>query len=102
MDIDVKRTERGFCLLTFFDYYDQECSLQESSLAEEAAIWFGITDANPQILASTVIPNGTGWIKYDVPEDVLLSTRMHLTREQVGKLLPILQHFVNTGDVIEI
>jgi hypothetical protein len=41
----------------------------------------------------------TGWIPYPIPKDVDLSTRMHLSREQVAVLLPILQQFVDTGEI---
>ena len=35
-------TPRGFRIGTFRDLYGQECSVQESSSAEYAAIWFGV------------------------------------------------------------
>lgn len=99
-------TARGFSRLTFSDRYGAECSIQMSSLATEAAIWFGINDAQPQIMASDALKMGfstggqtTGWVPYKVPDEVLLSTRMHLTREQVAALIPVLQHFVDTGEV---
>lgn len=43
--------------------------------------------------------NGVGWVKYPIPEDVSLHTRMHLTRTGVEKLLPVLQKFVDTGEL---
>jgi hypothetical protein len=87
-------TERGFAVIDFEDRYDQSCSIQKSSLATEDAIWFGVNDADPKIL----VPN-VGWTKYPIPEEVSLSTRMHLTQDQVKELLPILQHFVDTGEL---
>jgi len=45
------KTNRGFDITEFDDLYGASCSLQESSLAEQAAIWLGINDANPQIMA---------------------------------------------------
>lgn len=102
-----KRTARGFSSYEFNDRYNEECSLQESSLATEAAIWFGINDANPQIMASDAAAHGvqtnetTGWVPYPVPDAVLMSTRMHLTQQQVADLLPILQHFAETGQLPE-
>ena len=68
-------------------------------MATQDAIWFGIDDPEPQILASKIIEGGTGWAKYPLPEDVHISARMHLSREQVKTLLPILQKFVETGDL---
>ena len=98
------KTDRGFELGKFTDRYGTECSIQESSLATEAAIWLGVDDCMPQIMASEAInlgiPTGgqtTGWIPYPIPKEVLLTTRMHLTQEQVAKLLPSLEHFVKTG-----
>lgn len=97
------KTDRGFPVITFTDRYGDQCSIQESSLATEAAIWIGLDDANPQIMwadakASGVETDATcGWVPYPIPKEVLLSTRMHLTQEQVADLIPVLQHFADTG-----
>lgn len=99
------KTARGFALVDFIDLYGSACNIQKSSLASEDAIWFGIEDANPLILASNANLFGvdtdktTGWVPYPIPSEVLLTTRMHLNREQVAALIPILQKFVNTGDI---
>ncbi len=74
MAIRMKRTERGFNRGEFVDRYDSKCSIQESSLATEAAIWFGVD------------------VDFKGNE-----ARMHLTQEQVQDLLPLLQEFVQTG-----
>lgn len=66
---------RGLNRATFLDRYGVECSIQNSSLATEDAIWLGQQHCG----------------KCDDP------TRMHLTREQVAALLPALQHFVDHG-----
>jgi hypothetical protein len=92
-----EKTNRGFGYVEFNDVYNQKCSIQKSSLASEDAIWFGVDDANPKVLASSTKEGGTGWVKYDIPEHVLLSTRMHLTRKQVKQLLPHLKRFARTG-----
>ena len=52
------------------DRYDRKFSIQLSSLAGEDCIWFGLTLA-----------------------------RMHLTREQVKEIIPVLQEFVDTGEI---
>lgn len=65
-----EKTQRGFSIVNFTDLYGAECSLQKSSLATEDAIWLGVDTA-----------------------------RMHLTQEQVSELLPLLQKFVNTGEL---
>lgn len=92
-------TTRGFGIIEFEDFYGAECNIQESSLATENAIWLGVNDANPQIMASKTKEGGSGWVKYEIPKDVLLTTRMHLTQEQVKELLPILQAFAETGEL---
>lgn len=63
----MKQTNRGFSIISFKDCYNQECSLQESSSAEESRIWLGVHE-----------------------------NRMHLNQEQVKELLPFLQRFVKT------
>lgn len=93
-------TTRGFRLDEFTDRYGERCSLQESSLASEAAIWFG-TEGK----VSRMGPHG--W-EHFTPEDfaeefgypgqsVLVCSRMHLTQDMVRDLLPALQHFAETG-----
>ncbi len=99
MDINKTKTHRGFDYNDFKDRDGVPCSIQESSLASEEAIWFGINDANPRIMESKVKKGGIGWIKYPIIDDVLFDTRMHLTREQVKELLPILERFVETGNL---
>ena len=89
------KTSRGFGLFKFKDKYGVSCSLQDSSLATEPAIWLGVDDPNPQILTTD-----KGWQPYPIPEAVLIKTRMHLTQQQVIALLPILQHFAETGDYV--
>jgi hypothetical protein len=103
--MNIGKTERGFAIGEFTDRYGAKCSLQKSSLATEDAIWFGIDDANPQIMASDAqrlgIPtkSNNGWVKFEIPKEVLLSTRMHLTQEMVQQLLPALQKFAETGEL---
>jgi len=104
-------TERGFGRIEFEDFYGVKCSVQKSSLAEYDCIWLGCNGANPQIMARDAIRLGlkpieggekdNGWVPFDVPDRVLMNTRMHLNREQVKALLPILKHFVKTGELPE-
>lgn len=91
------KTNRGFPLIESKDLYGAGYSIQESSLATQAAIWLGIDDAKPQIMASKTEAGGNGWVDYPLLEDVSLTTRMHLNRKQVFKLLLILIKFVLTG-----
>ena len=64
------KTQRGFPVVYFDDLYGGAYgnSIQLSSLATQEAIWLGT--------------------KVD---------RMHLSRAQVAKLIPVLQGFVDTG-----
>lgn len=106
--MNISTTARGFALAEFTDCYGAKCSIQKSSLATEDAIWFGCDDANPQIMARQAAAHGVvtdetcGWVPYPVPDCVSLNTRMHLTRDQVSELLPILQHFAETGELPEV
>ena len=99
MKITKGKTGRGFDILSFKDRYGVQCNIQKSSLAEEDAIWFGVEDADPRIMAKDTPEGGVGWVKYSIPDTVLLLTRMHLTREQVADLIPVLQKFVDTGNI---
>lgn len=105
MKITKSKTNRGFALREFTDRSGCKCTLQKSSLATEHAIWLGVHDAEPKILAFHAAAFGveteqkTGWVEYPIPKEVLLSTRMHLTQRQVKKLLPILKKFVETGEL---
>ena len=103
--IENTKTQRGFALGEFLDMYGTHCSIQKSSLATADAIWLGVDDPEPKIMASQAkalgveSPETTGWVSYPIPPEVLLNTRMHLSREQVAELIPALQHFVDTGDL---
>lgn len=94
-EVEKTETDRGFGLIKFVDRYNTECSLQDSSLATEPAIWLGVDNADPQIMKS-----GEGWKPYPIPEEVLLKTRMHLTQAMVIQLLPYLKEFAETGKYI--
>jgi hypothetical protein len=86
---------RGFGVISFQDNSKQECSLQDSSLATEPAIWLGINIADPKLFTS-----GRGWEDYLIPPDVMINTRMHLTQSMVKQLLPFLIKFSETGDYV--
>lgn len=99
------KTARGFELGKFTDLYGASCSVQASSLATEPAIWLGTNDAEPKVLHSDAKKLGVatdatcGWVDYPLPKEVLLNTRMHLNQAQVAELLPVLQRFVDTGEI---
>lgn len=70
---------RGLTIARFRDRYGVECSIQTSSLATEDAIWLGQHNTTCSQCGGTE------------------PSRMHLTRELVEMLIPVLQHFVDTG-----
>ena len=84
------KTQRGFTCAKFDDFYGAKCSIQESSIGTVNAIWFGVR-------LGFQPADDYGWQKYNVPSEVSLTTRMHLTQEQVRSLLPVLAHFAETG-----
>lgn len=93
------RTPRGFDVVTFKDRNNVECSIQISSVATEECIWFGCDDADPKIFVPFT---DKPWRKLEKPpeaEEWIFNTRMHLNREQVAKLIPLLQKFVDTGSI---
>jgi len=96
MPIPLKKTKRGFKVGVFTDLYGNECSIQDSSLATQDAVWVGIDDPKPQVL----IP-GEGWQPVEFPEGTAFWTRMHLGRDQAAELIEVLQRFVNTGSISE-
>ena len=72
-DMKAGRTDRGFEIINFKDFYGEECSLQQSSLAENvlpghSAIWLGVKE-----------------------------NRMHLRTRDVLKLIKHLQTWVDIG-----
>lgn len=104
----VKKTARGFELVEFKDRYQSPCSLQASSLAEYqkpgiSAVWIGVDDAQPKVMAQDAASVGVqteqqyGWVAYPIPDKVMLSTRMHLDRKQVQALIGHLQRWLENG-----
>ena len=78
------KTPRGFRHLTFADIDEQPCSLQRSSLASEAALWFGLDI--PQAEVERIVADGK-----------TLRSRMHLTQEMIQILIQPLHCFAETG-----
>jgi hypothetical protein len=103
--MEITKTERGLDIKEFTDIYGHKCSLQESSFTEEHAIWLGVNNTNPQILASDSEKLGIkteykdGWIPFPIPEEVSLYSRMHLSQKMVKELLPKLIQFAETGSL---
>lgn len=95
--LKVKQTNRGFDYTKFKDKYGHQCSLQKSSIATEDCIWLGID--NPKL---TVFEdeNMGKYLVTDLPSNWTVDSRMHLTQQQVKELLPYLQKFAETGELI--
>jgi len=73
----LRKTEREFRRADFLDLYGVSCSIQESSLATDFALWFGAdkgTHHRGECMA-----------------------RMHLNQQLVRHLLPHLTRFAKTG-----
>lgn len=95
-NIKVETTNRGFGVGKFKDSYNNECSIQESSAATDYYIWLGID--KPKITVFEGESRGK-YHEMDVPKTWMVESRMHLSREQVKNLLPLLQKFVETGEL---
>lgn len=98
-----KETSRGFDYYEFEESNGNKCSIQKSSAAEDDYIWFGANKIGIKEFVAYRQPSA--WV--DMPEfDIsdmahhyVANNRMHLSREQVEELIPILQRFVKTGDI---
>ncbi len=100
------RTGRDFGIGRFSDHYGEKCSIQDSSLACQSAIWLGISEDS--VLA--LVP-GQGWKDLDIKQmvrkvepgasNVLVKRRMHLTVGMVRQLITVMQRFVETGSIQE-
>lgn len=92
--IQFNKTERGFGIGEFTDFYGKKCSIQDSSLATQAAIWLGIS--NPEIKS---FRPGEGWRDYQLPSDVTVFSRMHLTIPMAKELRMALDRFIENEQV---
>ena len=94
-----KKTQRGFAYRNFVDCKGVKCSIQESSSAEEPRIWLGADDIGLKHFKAY-----EGWKDVELIDTIaghyVANNRMELNRKQVKKLLPILQHFVETGELL--
>lgn len=87
--MNVEITQRGFGKAVFEDTGGAKCSIQESSLQygdpareEGPMIWLGVDQLGP-MEGNRKVADG----------------RMHLSRQRVKDLLPLLQHFAETGSL---
>ena len=76
---DFKPTKKGLLQAEFVDRFGAICSIQESSFPDEPCIWLGV--------------------EVDIQAREISTGRMHLSRDLANRLLPVLRHFVRTGEV---
>lgn len=81
MKITIRPNVRGFMYVDFKDTYNDDCSIQESSSADEPCIWLGRNEGTHHLGKCLA--------------------RMHLNQEQVKALLPLLEYFVEHGRLPE-
>ena len=97
---EMKHTDRGFAYQEFEDFNGIKCSIQKSSIATDDCIWFGAKDIGLKHFKAY-----EGWkdveLVQTISEHHVANNRMHLSREQVAELLPVLQRFVETGEIDE-
>jgi len=91
-----KKTNRGFSYKNFTDRNGLQCSIQQSTLATEEAIWFGIDRPTLTIFKDESFGQ---YDKVEMPKTYMVDSHMHLTRKQLKKLLPTLIKFVETGEL---
>lgn len=100
-----QKTSRGFTFYKFTESNGNNCSIQKSSAAEMDLIWLGCDELNIQGFTPWGQPESWASITEEQINEkfgtkhISANNRMHLSRETVAELLPILQKFVNTGEI---
>ena len=97
----IKRTRRGFPIKYFTDGNGEICTMQISSaIRDEKLIWLGCEEVG----LKKFIPH-EGWQEIDLKPSgeicYVANNRMHLTQSDVRDLLPALQHFAETGELLD-
>ena len=116
-DLRFGSSARGFDFVEFRDAYGLECSIQCSSAIgdhEDAMdtpgssfLWIGVDDPEPKVMCSMAESLGvekkgdSGWQPYPIPGDVLISSRMHVSREGVEKMVELLNGWLDSGRLID-
>lgn len=102
------KTKRGFEVLEFKDDYGVECNVQISS-AVEPHVWLGVPSPRASIMYKDAKDLGLnlekrfpetnewGWCDFPIPKEVLMESRMHLTKKQAKELALVLLKFSRTG-----
>ena len=82
-------TPRGFVRGDFTDLYGWKCSIQESSLATQDALWLGCDET----------PDGEKLGPIDKISGQHIGSRMHLDVALAKELIGLLQYFVDHGNL---
>lgn len=94
------KTKRGFSYQEFEDYNGVACEIKKSSVAGDDCIWFGAKEIG---LKEFVAYRKPPWKEVELEQTErhhhIANNSMHLSREQVKELLPILHKFVETGEI---
>ncbi len=100
----MRKTNRGFSYKEFKDAAGNVCSIQKSSRADKDCIWLG----NNKIDLKGFYPSTSNpWrdlTDEQIKEkfgctDIVANNRMELSITQVKKLIPLLQKFIETGEI---
>jgi len=97
--MEIKHNQCGFAYVEFVDRYNNKCSLEKSTLAFEDCIWLGCDEIGLKKI------DHQGWQYVVLNDDAdagiyyIANNRMHLTQDNVRELIPILQKFLDTGNL---
>jgi hypothetical protein len=107
------KSGRGFSKVVFKDSHDKQCEILCSSAIDDtdrgwdnpgtSYLHIGLSGPEPIVLCANAEKVGlqpassVGWQPYPIPDDVFISTSMHLSREQVAGLIVRLQEWLDNG-----
>ncbi|CAE7860188.1 unnamed protein product [Symbiodinium microadriaticum] len=109
--MEMTQTHRGFEHGAFKDLNENECSIQDSSLATAAAIWIGVDDANPRCSYKVQLEGEQQeWIKWhkqyradcEGMHSVLAHTRLHFDQVMAAGLAEAIRTFLQQDEVEKI
>ena len=108
--MNITKTCRGFDLIEFKDKNNINCSLQKSSIAGEDCIWLGLNNPDlkefypyPRNIEDSFIQitkDDLDKLKHRPQNEIYINSRMHLTQTQAKELLPYIQRFIETGELL--
>lgn len=103
----------GWPSVEFKDLYQERCYVQMSSIVGgypdalqrpgTSALWLGMREVTAQVMAKDAAKVGVvtdqtvGWVPFPIPPEVMVTTSMHLSREQVEGLRDRLTEWLQTG-----